>query len=776
MRVLNLLAWVVVAVSTVSTAVVAASAPSTEGIRNLVKRRLPHHVDSFRFELVNVTASRKWTNDEYTVETGENGTILVQGNSLSALASGLHRYLTDVAHVDIYWYIGSRLHVAPAELPRLSAPLKGSSVVPWRYHFNTVTFSYTTAFWTWEDWEAQLDWMALRGVNLPLAWVGAEKIFVDVFREIGLTDDEILSFLSGPAFQAWNRFGNIQGSWGGSTLPFSWIDAQFGLQKQIVRRMVELGMTPVLPSFTGFVPRAITRVFPDANAVNGSQWAEFPTQYTNVTFLDPLDARFTQLQKSFIQKQIDAYGNVSSIYTLDQYNENDPFSGDLGYLRNVTYGTWKSLKSADPAAIWLMQGWLFYSSSDFWTDERVEAYLSGVEEDHDMLILDLFSESQPQWQRTHSYYGKPWIWCELHGYGGNMGMYGQLMNVTVNAVEALENSSSLVGFGLTMEGQEGNEIVYDLLLDQAWSRKPIDTETYFYNWVTSRYAGSKSLPDEVYAAWGILRTTVYNNTNLAAGTAVPKSILEFAPALSGLTNRTGHHPTTINYSPSDLVEAWNLMYHAAADREPSLWSNPSFQYDMVDMTRQVLANAFIPMYTDLVSTYQSGNASNASNATIHGKGERLLSLLSSLDSVLLTNEHFLLSDWIASARSWARPNTDSSSSSSNTDVANFYEYSARNQITLWGPTGQINDYASKSWGGLVSSYYLPRWRIFVDYLDSSPVGKFNETELEAKLLEFSLEWQNEKWGQRSAEVWGTVGELGDVLGRLYKEWRGRGVF
>ena len=49
----------------------------------------------------------------------------------------LHRYLSEVAHVDIYWFIGSRLHLAPAELPRLSAPLKGSSVVPWRYHFNT---------------------------------------------------------------------------------------------------------------------------------------------------------------------------------------------------------------------------------------------------------------------------------------------------------------------------------------------------------------------------------------------------------------------------------------------------------------------------------------------------------------------------------------------------------------------------------------------------------------------------------------------------------------
>lgn len=72
-----------------------------------------------------------------------------------------------------------------------------------------VTFSYTAAFWTWEDWELELDWLALRGVNLPLAWVGQEKILVEVFQEIGLTDNEITSYFSGPAFQSWNRFGNI---------------------------------------------------------------------------------------------------------------------------------------------------------------------------------------------------------------------------------------------------------------------------------------------------------------------------------------------------------------------------------------------------------------------------------------------------------------------------------------------------------------------------------------------------------------------------------------
>jgi hypothetical protein len=47
-----------------------------------------------------------------------------------------------------------------------------------------------------------------------------------------------------------------------------------------------------------------------------------------------------------------------------------------------------------------MQSWLFKSDATFWTTDRVEAFLGGVTVDSDMLILDLFAESEPQWQRT----------------------------------------------------------------------------------------------------------------------------------------------------------------------------------------------------------------------------------------------------------------------------------------------------------------------------------------------------------------------------------------
>lgn len=120
-------------------------------------------------------------------------------------------------------------------------------------------------------------------------------------------------------------------------------------------------MTPVLPSFTGFVPREAFDVLPGAALVNGSQWSGFPLRYTNVTFLEPFDPLFARMQESFIKRQRTLLGNVSHIYTLDQYNENDPYSGQLDYLRNVTKNTIKALKAADADAIWMLQGWLFYS-------------------------------------------------------------------------------------------------------------------------------------------------------------------------------------------------------------------------------------------------------------------------------------------------------------------------------------------------------------------------------------------------------------------------------
>ncbi|KEF52074.1 alpha-N-acetylglucosaminidase [Exophiala aquamarina CBS 119918] len=742
------------------------SSGSIQGLTDLVKRHLSIHAEDILFVLHEENYTSTASNDVYVVRC-DAGKVNIEGNSVTALASGLHRYLADVAHVDVYWSIGSQLH----QLKTLLAcePLNGSSIVSWRYHFNTVTFSYTTAFWSWEDWELELDWLALRGVNLPLAWVGYEKILLETFLDAGLGQEQVLEFFSGPAFQAWNRFGNIQSSWTGE-LPIFWIDSQFELQKKILKRMIELGMTPVLPAFTGFVPRAFPVLFPEANVVNMSRWNGFNSEFSNVTFLEPSDPLFAQLQKSFLQKQKEYYGNITHIYTLDQFNENDPISGDFEDLGSLANAVWQSLKDVDPDAIWMLQGWLFFYRADFWTKERVKAFLDGVPEDNDMLILDLYSETYPQWQNLDSYFGKRWIWCQLHDFGGNQGLYGQVMNVTINSVEALASSASLVGFGLTMEAQEGNEIMYDLLLSQAWSSSPINLPQYFHEWAKTRYddASSGVLPKAIYETWDTLLRTVYNNTDLTSAFSVPKSIFELAPNETGLLESPTHIPTKIVYDPTTLVSAWRTFLDAA-DTVPSLRSNVAYQFDLVDLTRQLLANAFYPLYNTFLAhtdlKREGLNHQTSLNAATQAQNQMLF-LLTTLDDMLRytpsrSPESSLIS-WVNAACSWAY---------SNTCATDYMARNAINQVTLWGPNGEISDYASRQWAGLVGSYYLPRWQIFTDaYLKAfrSHVS-VNQTSLGEEILVWERYQQEGALVQNMGELKNS-GELWDVVKRIEEEW------
>ena len=53
----------------------------------------------------------------------------------------------------------------------------------YRYALNYCTYSYTMSFWNWKEWEHELDWMALNGVNLMLAPMGTEEIWQHVLRD-----------------------------------------------------------------------------------------------------------------------------------------------------------------------------------------------------------------------------------------------------------------------------------------------------------------------------------------------------------------------------------------------------------------------------------------------------------------------------------------------------------------------------------------------------------------------------------------------------------------
>ena len=89
------------------------------------------------------------------------------------MARGLNHYLRHYCHASVSW-CGDNLASIPDTLPAVGGPVHIEAFQPLRYYLNYCTYSYSMAFWGWEEWEKEIDRMALQGVNLPLMAVNSQ--------------------------------------------------------------------------------------------------------------------------------------------------------------------------------------------------------------------------------------------------------------------------------------------------------------------------------------------------------------------------------------------------------------------------------------------------------------------------------------------------------------------------------------------------------------------------------------------------------------------------
>ncbi|KAH9053519.1 hypothetical protein Ae201684P_015285 [Aphanomyces euteiches] len=667
--------------------------------------------------------------DTATLDT-HNGRLRIRGSSATAIGFALHKYLKDIVHTQMDWD-NHDLNI-PIVLPPLSNSITVRKHSQVTYYLNVVTTSYSFWSWGWEQWEKHIDWMALNGINMPLAFTGQEKVWLETFKQFNVSTAGMLHFFAGAAFQAWGRMGNIRDSWGPfGTVPLEFIEDQFKLQLQILDRMKEFGMVPALPAFAGHVPEELVHLYPHAEVRKSSRWAGFPEKFTCVHMLDPTDPLYLDIGRTFIETQTKLYGGyTSSVYQTDTYNELQPHTSDAAYLRASSKAVIDSMLAADPNAVWIMQGWLFYFMSSYWTNDKIEAYLGGVANDR-LIMLDLWSESFPVWSRTSSYFGKPWIYCVLHTFGGNLGLHGNLKKLASDPITSHETSQGhMIGLGLTMEGVFQNYVVYDLALEMAWNDAPVPLDSWLLQYIHRRYHVEN---EHATAAWAFLKQSVYQDQGLvpSLSTVRPRWKLcldaeavlvhrqEEATPLLPASNHEQHAP--------DVVKAaWSAMITAA--KNESLQTVDSFQHDLVDLTRQVLSNLMATYYADLTHLYH--DAASDPKA-VCAKGDQILELMLDLDEILATNKAFLLGVWIRDAKARGTAAT-----------APYFEYQARNQLTRWG-VGTLNDYANKQWAGLMKDYYVSRWRIWLDAVCAAKKAHtpMDDAKVDGEINAFEIAWQ-----------------------------------
>ncbi|KAK8445880.1 hypothetical protein SEVIR_9G402300v4 [Setaria viridis] len=593
--------------------------------------------------------------------------------------------------------------------------------------------------------------MALQGINLPLAFTGQEAIWQKVFKSFNVTDRDLDDFFGGPAFLAWARMGNLHG-WGGP-LSQNWLDQQLALQKKILSRMIEFGMVPVLPSFSGNVPAVFSKLFPSANITQLGDWntVDADPRWCCTYLLGPSDALFIEVGQAFIKQQIKEYGDVTNIYNCDTFNENTPPTNEPAYISSLGSAIYEAMSRGNKNAVWLMQGWLFYSDAAFWKEPQMKALLHSVPIGK-MIVLDLFADVKPIWKMSSQFYGVPYIWCLLHNFGGNIEMYGILDSIASGPIDARTSyNSTMIGVGMCMEGIEQNPVVYELTSEMAFRNKKVEVEDWLKTYSNRRYGQANA---EIEKAWRYLYHTIYNCTDGIADhnkdyivefpDISPSSFSTQLSKRRGMSISSNHrrfflsevsgslpHPH-LWYSTKEAIKALELFLNAGNDFSKSL----TYRYDLVDLTRQCLSKLANEVYLDAMRSYQKKDSNG-----LNSHARKFLEIIADIDTLLAADDNFLLGPWLESAKSLAMTESERKQ----------YEWNARTQVTMWYDNteteqSKLHDYANKFWSGLLKSYYLPRASKYFAYLTRSlqENRSFQLEEWRKDWISYSNEWQSGK--------------------------------
>lgn len=625
--------------------------------------------------------------------TSKNGKPLIRGNNYVSIASGINWYLKYSVGVHLTW---NSMHASlPATLPLVQGVERHTTDIKHRYYLNYCTLSYSMAFWDWKRWEQELDWMALHGINLCLDIVGTDVVWRNVLLKLGYTKDEANEFVAGPAFQAWWLMNNLEG-WGGPNSD-NWYQQRERLQKQIMKRMKELGINVCLPGYSGMVPHdAKERLGLDV--ADPGKWND----YKRPAFLQPTSKRFAEIASIYYKEQQRLYGKAD-FYSMDPFHEGGNAGGvDLRKAGEAIMG---AMKAVNPNAVWVVQAW------------GACPYPSMIKhlKNGDMLVLDLYSENRPQWGNSEStwyrkegFNGHDWAFCMLLNFGGNVGMFGKLQHVVDEYYKARCSSfkSTMKGVGLTMEGIENNPVMYELVSELPWRDAKFSWKEWLHDYVEARYGNINNA--KVHDAWLLLARSVYGAGAKVVEQGCHESVLCARPALDVYQVSSWSEMEEF-YNPDDVIRAARLMVEASHEVK----ANDNFRYDLVDVTRQAIAEQARYVYDEVVAAYKAKDRKMFDYTT-----KRFLDILLQQDRLLSSMPDFMVGGWIRSARNLGQ----------NEQERNHYEWNARVQITTWGnrsaaERGGLREYAHKEWNGVLADFYYPRWKAYFEALAATLDGK-----------------------------------------------------
>lgn len=649
-----------------------------DGVTQLAKRRTPWLVNNLEFRKMKATSDQ----EAFQLKS-QNGKIIIEATGSNAAAVGLNWYLKNYCHRSMS-HMGDNLSpVNP--LPVVKEPITINAVAQYRYALNYCTYNYTMSFYTWEDWEHELDWMALNGVNLMLVANGEEAVWQNVLRRIGYTEKEIADFIPGPAYNAWWLMGNIEG-WGGP-MPQSQINSRKGIVQKMITRMQALGIEPVLPGFYGMVPHNLSSKT-KAHIINQGNWGAF----IRPAILDPTDTAFQRIAGIFYEETKKLYGKNIRFFSGDPFHEGGITEGvDLG---KAGASIQKAMQQYFPGAIWILQGWQDNPKKELLAETDRSA----------ILIQELFGENTNNWETRNGYEGTSFIWCCVNNFGERPGLQGKLERFAAEVHRASNSTFKqyMKGVGIMPEGINNNPLTYELLLATAWYPEQLNVNDWVKTYSVARYGKKNADIDE---AWKLLLQTAYSNPGYQEGP--PENVLCARPALQ-IKSVSSWGNLKKGYDTAVFAQAVKLFTNAA----PEFKNSETYKIDVINFTRQVLSNRADQVFAAIVNAYNEKNKEAYNKAA-----EEFLELHQLTDELLNSHAYYRLATYQQQALH-----------SGNTPAEKKNNlHNAMMLITYWGENNRkedyLHEYAYKEWGGMMLSFYQKRWKLYFEYLRDTLDGK-----------------------------------------------------
>ena len=583
----------------------------------------------------------------------EDKKIVLAGNSNLTIAMAFYRYLNEYCNIVITSGDYDISHIATTPLP----DKKISHVIRQKIRARTSyeMFSLEGNYWGFDRWEKEIDFMAMHGINVAFQPVGFDGILYRTLCEIGMKDDVIADFSSGPAFIMRQLTGNVAGM--NSINSKEYLERKIYVGRQITQRKKELGITPVLPAALPSVPFNLRRKYLKMDIFKAPMWHNFPP----IFFMKPENAFFEVFNKKFLNFQRELIGETSSYFFEPLYDVNQ--RGYNSHLISIGEALDDLLGEFDENAVCYTH--LSAIGPDFFKKASADRFI----------VINDSDEDKPEFLS-----GKKHLVAIKGNSFGRTALYGNIDKVS-RCPYAVNKSENLLGSAVELDTFSENPMYCAAVLEAIKTDEAFDGDALIRDFTGKRYRTDDFADDMLR-----LKKLCYT-TDEAAG-----SIICARPSTK-LSHTAPFDTLERQYDFRELYDIANSIVNSETRK------NDKMRLDAVSIVRQFLSELAYPVYRTATALFKEKNVSHFEQAS-----NLFLEICQDMDRLLKTQEETNLSTRFELAHELGNSKEENQA----IDL-NFLMYH-----TIWGPIDRsvLYDTAWCELGGMIKDFYAQRWFMY----------------------------------------------------------------